>query len=100
MLADAQRHVTVISTYKAKYETEIELITASIGGKHMEGWTKKFIWPFLVTTGVSEDGLHAKAHEFKPTSFTIPTTCDYCETTVWGLAKQGMTCKGVYQSQS
>ncbi|CAO3673672.1 unnamed protein product [Umbelopsis vinacea] len=71
VLADAQRHVTVISTYKAKYETEIELITASIG----------------------EDGLHAKAHEFKPTSFTIPTTCDYCETTVWGLAKQGMTCK-------
>jgi hypothetical protein len=39
VLADAQRHVTVISTYKAKYETEIELITASIGGKHMEAWT-------------------------------------------------------------
>jgi len=71
VLADAQRHVTVISTYKAKYETEIELITASIG----------------------DTGLQAKAHEFKSTSFTIPTTCDYCETTVWGLTKQGMTCK-------
>ncbi|KAI9284157.1 hypothetical protein BC943DRAFT_326454 [Umbelopsis sp. AD052] len=71
VLSDAQRHVSVIATYQAKYKAEIALITASIG----------------------DAGLQAKAHEFKPTSFTIPTTCDYCETTVWGLTKQGVTCK-------
>ncbi|KAG2171285.1 hypothetical protein INT43_002907 [Umbelopsis isabellina] len=71
LLAEAQRHVAVITTYKTKYETEIALITESIG----------------------DAGLQTTAHTFKPTSFTIPTTCNYCDTTVWGLSKQGMTCK-------
>jgi hypothetical protein len=32
-------------------------------------------------------------HSFKPTSFTIPTMCAVCETNIWGLSKQGMSCK-------
>ncbi|CAG8633452.1 10160_t:CDS:10 [Dentiscutata erythropus] len=26
-------------------------------------------------------------------AFTIPTTCDLCQNTIWGIAKQGFTCK-------
>ncbi|KAI5119404.1 hypothetical protein M0805_005947 [Coniferiporia weirii] len=32
-------------------------------------------------------------HNFKSTSFSIPTTCGYCKASIWGLSKQGKTCK-------
>ena len=32
-------------------------------------------------------------HDFKSASFGIPTSCDLCQTTIWGLAKQGFTCR-------
>ncbi|KAH8114438.1 hypothetical protein DFH11DRAFT_1688953 [Phellopilus nigrolimitatus] len=32
-------------------------------------------------------------HSFKSTSFSIPTTCGYCKSSIWGLSKQGKTCK-------
>ncbi|KIK57148.1 hypothetical protein GYMLUDRAFT_247116 [Collybiopsis luxurians FD-317 M1] len=32
-------------------------------------------------------------HNFKSSSFSIPTTCGYCKTSIWGLSKQGKTCK-------
>ncbi|KAJ8080417.1 Protein BZZ1 [Marasmius tenuissimus] len=32
-------------------------------------------------------------HSFKSSSFSIPTTCGYCKTSIWGLSKQGKTCK-------
>ncbi|KAL0581179.1 Protein BZZ1 [Marasmius crinis-equi] len=32
-------------------------------------------------------------HTFKSSSFSIPTTCGYCKTSIWGLSKQGKTCK-------
>ncbi|KXN83109.1 Protein BZZ1 [Leucoagaricus sp. SymC.cos] len=32
-------------------------------------------------------------HDFKSSSFSIPTQCGYCESTIWGLSKQGKTCK-------
>lgn len=32
-------------------------------------------------------------HTFKTTSFAIPTSCDYCGRKIWGLTRQGMSCK-------
>ncbi|KAL4250780.1 hypothetical protein ABKN59_006093 [Abortiporus biennis] len=32
-------------------------------------------------------------HSFKNSSFTIPTQCNYCKSNIWGLSKQGKTCK-------
>ncbi|KAH9011660.1 hypothetical protein EDB85DRAFT_2076883 [Lactarius pseudohatsudake] len=34
-----------------------------------------------------------RPHSFKSSSFTIPTECGYCATSIWGLSKQGKTCK-------
>lgn len=42
-----------------------------------------------------DGGSEIEAHDFKSAAFTIPTTCDLCQNTIWGLAKQGFTCKGV-----
>ncbi|CAI2169478.1 9273_t:CDS:10 [Funneliformis geosporum] len=38
-------------------------------------------------------GSDHEIHDFKNASFAIPTTCDLCQTTIWGIAKQGFTCK-------
>ncbi|CAG8719947.1 16310_t:CDS:2, partial [Racocetra fulgida] len=47
---------------------------------------------FDAVTDVREtDG---RSHNFKNAAFTIPTTCDLCQNTIWGIAKQGFTCKG------
>ncbi|KIP02892.1 hypothetical protein PHLGIDRAFT_271826 [Phlebiopsis gigantea 11061_1 CR5-6] len=32
-------------------------------------------------------------HTFKSSSFSIPTQCAYCKSSIWGLSKQGKTCK-------
>lgn len=45
----------------------------------------------------SDIGNDAQSHDFKSASFTIPTTCDLCQATIWGIAKQGFTCKGIYR---
>lgn len=43
---------------------------------------------------ISDMSLQAKPHEFKNTSFTIPTSCDCCRQIIWGVNKPGYTCKG------
>lgn len=32
-------------------------------------------------------------HKFKTASFVTPTPCHLCKSNIWGLAKQGVTCK-------
>ncbi|KAJ3360064.1 hypothetical protein GGF32_008651 [Allomyces javanicus] len=36
---------------------------------------------------------HERPHAFKSTGFTLPTTCGYCLNSIWGLSKQGFSCK-------
>ncbi|KAN0059693.1 Protein BZZ1 [Thecaphora frezii] len=46
-----------------------------------------------IVSAIGENQGDARPHRFKPASFTIPTTCDYCNGTIWGIAKQGCVCK-------
>jgi hypothetical protein len=34
-----------------------------------------------------------RAHDFKSASFTVPTKCRVCEGSIWGLTKQGKSCR-------
>ncbi|KAF9046761.1 hypothetical protein BJ165DRAFT_1345726, partial [Panaeolus papilionaceus] len=35
----------------------------------------------------------SKPHSFKSSAFSIPTQCGYCQSSIWGLSKQGKVCK-------
>ncbi|KJA24386.1 hypothetical protein HYPSUDRAFT_38820 [Hypholoma sublateritium FD-334 SS-4] len=39
-----------------------------------------------------DEGGH-RPHSFKSSSFSIPTPCGYCKSSIWGLSKQGKICK-------
>nr|CAG8531092.1 8011_t:CDS:10 [Entrophospora candida] len=70
-LHETIREVTILETMKAKYQTEVDSIVQVVG----------------------DIGNDSQSHDFKSASFTIPTTCDLCQATIWGIAKQGFTCK-------
>ncbi|CEP09015.1 hypothetical protein [Parasitella parasitica] len=70
-LMDVIRDITLLSTQKVRVKSEVDLIIQSIG----------------------DDGLRAENHDFKSSSFTIPTTCDLCNSTIWGLSNKGFTCR-------
>ncbi|KAI8333777.1 hypothetical protein EDC96DRAFT_451084 [Choanephora cucurbitarum] len=71
-MLDLSREITLLTTQKVRTESETQLIIENIG----------------------DDGLQAQNHDFKPSSFTIPTTCDLCSSTIWGLSNKGLTCRG------
>ncbi|KAK0227303.1 hypothetical protein EDD85DRAFT_923263 [Armillaria nabsnona] len=47
----------------------------------------------VISAAVRDDLGAQRLHSFKSSSFSIPTTCGYCQTSIWGLSKQGKTCK-------
>ncbi|CAG8515065.1 8350_t:CDS:10 [Acaulospora morrowiae] len=70
-LHDVIHKVIILENSLTSYQTEIDTIVGIIGD------------------GESEH----KMHDFKNAAFTIPTTCDLCQSTIWGIAKQGFNCK-------
>ncbi|KAJ7643977.1 hypothetical protein FB45DRAFT_284926 [Roridomyces roridus] len=68
---DANHQVISYATSECILKTEIDVISAAVGD--------------------DEGGQHP--HSFKSSSFSIPTQCGYCKSSIWGLSKQGKTCK-------
>jgi len=69
---ESHRYLMIQEIAKTKAESQISTIAEGLGG----------------------DALSGIAHVFHKSSFTIPTTCDYCSEKIWGLSRQGFTCKG------
>ncbi|KAG2065715.1 hypothetical protein BDR04DRAFT_1108021 [Suillus decipiens] len=68
---DTAHEVTALSTSICVLNSEINIIADALGG--------------------DEGG--SSPHVFKSSAFSIPTTCGYCKVSIWGLSKQGKTCK-------
>lgn len=68
---DAQHELSFFTISEAVLRAEIETISAALGG---------------------DEGAQSP-HTFKSSSFSIPTQCAYCKSSIWGLSKQGKTCK-------
>ncbi|KAJ7095722.1 hypothetical protein B0H15DRAFT_826828 [Mycena belliarum] len=68
---EANHQVVSYSTSERVLSTEIETISAAIG----------------------DDEGAQQPHSFKSSSFSIPTQCGYCKSSIWGLSKQGKTCR-------
>ncbi|KAI1794856.1 hypothetical protein LXA43DRAFT_994584 [Ganoderma leucocontextum] len=68
---DAQHGLTFYSNSGVVLMAEIDIISSALGG---------------------DEGAQ-NPHSFKSTSFSIPATCAYCKSSIWGLSKQGKTCK-------
>ncbi|CAK5284133.1 unnamed protein product [Mycena citricolor] len=68
---EANHQLTSYATSERILKTEAEVISAVIG----------------------DDEGDQQPHSFKSSSFSIPTQCAYCKSSIWGLSKQGKTCK-------
>ncbi|KAF9005437.1 hypothetical protein BDQ17DRAFT_1389780 [Cyathus striatus] len=68
---EAQHQLMSYTTSELVLNTEVDTIVKSIGNDVGAG----------------------KLHAFKSSSFSIPTSCAYCKSSIWGLSKQGKTCK-------
>ncbi|PVG02179.1 hypothetical protein CPB86DRAFT_751530 [Serendipita vermifera] len=68
---EALHQVTFYKSSVALLEKEVEVVKAALG----------------------DDVGTQHPHTFKSSSFSIPTTCEYCHSSIWGLSKQGKTCR-------
>lgn len=46
-----------------------------------------------LTDALGDETGEGRAHDFKSASFTVPTKCRVCEGSIWGLTKQGKSCR-------
>ncbi|PPQ86318.1 hypothetical protein CVT25_005619 [Psilocybe cyanescens] len=46
-----------------------------------------------IIDAIGDDEGASHPHSFKSSSFSIPTSCGYCKSSIWGLSKQGKTCR-------
>ncbi|KAJ7195463.1 hypothetical protein GGX14DRAFT_676626 [Mycena pura] len=46
-----------------------------------------------ISGAIGDDEGEQMQHSFKSSSFSIPTQCGYCKSSIWGLSKQGKTCR-------
>ncbi|KIK97074.1 hypothetical protein PAXRUDRAFT_256847 [Paxillus rubicundulus Ve08.2h10] len=46
-----------------------------------------------IATALGDDEGGSSPHDFKGSSFSIPTACGYCKASIWGLSKLGKTCR-------
>lgn len=47
----------------------------------------------VLEEALGDDQGSQQPHKFKTASFVTPTPCHLCKSNIWGLAKQGVTCK-------
>ncbi len=71
-LIEAKREIAFLDNTRLTLQTEISSVVQVVGD---------------IDVGLSP-------HAFKSASFAIPTTCDFCGGTIWGLNSKGYTCKG------
>ncbi|KAK9460261.1 uncharacterized protein V1516DRAFT_679362 [Lipomyces oligophaga] len=70
-LIQAQQEASLADTKRIALEVEVETIEVVVGD---------------IVRGT-------KPHDFKPVSFKIPTTCQYCNDSIWGLSRHGFKCR-------
>ncbi|KAI0084817.1 hypothetical protein BDY19DRAFT_1043519 [Irpex rosettiformis] len=68
---DAHHQLSFYLSSERMLSTEIETISVALGGDEGE----------------------QHPHSFKSSSFSIPTQCAYCKSSIWGLSKQGKSCQ-------
>ncbi|KAF9221480.1 hypothetical protein BS17DRAFT_881644 [Gyrodon lividus] len=68
---DAQHQAALFSTSELILRSEIDTIVGALG----------------------DDEGGSSPHDFKGSSFSIPTACGYCKASIWGLSKLGKICK-------
>ncbi|KAI8842968.1 hypothetical protein BC829DRAFT_298079 [Chytridium lagenaria] len=69
-ILEINRELTLLMNARTKLKTNIDFIVASVG----------------------DECPSDRFHTFKTAAFAIPTSCDQCRQTIWGVAKTGLWC--------
>ncbi|CCM05936.1 uncharacterized protein FIBRA_08175 [Fibroporia radiculosa] len=97
---EAQHQLTFYTTSECLLSAEVETIAAALSGACFSLSASCF--PFLrvtvclktaTTPSCPRDEGDQRPHAFKSVAFSIPAACVYCKSPIWGLGKQGKTCK-------